>query len=48
MTRFQDTANNLSAIQTCRFQGRSVVDFFASALKAHAGVGEQPSLIPDT
>ena len=48
MERFQDTANNLSVIQTCRFQGRSVVDFFASALQAHSGIGEQPSLIPDT
>ena len=66
MARFEDTAYNLSAIQTCRFQRRSVVDFFAaeggqpqalpfqgrerltSALQAHAGVGEQPSLIPDT
>lgn len=48
MTRFEDTANNLSAIQTCRFQGRSVVDFFAFALKASVGVGKQPSLIPDT
>lgn len=48
MARFEDTASNLSAIQTCRFQGRSVVDFFTSSLKAHAGVGEQPSLIPDT
>lgn len=48
MARFEDTANNLSAIQTCRFQGRSVVDFFAFALKANVGVGKQPSLIPDT
>ena len=48
MARFEDTASNLSVIQTCRFQGRSVVDFFASSLKSHAGVGEQPSLIPDT
>ena len=48
MERFQDTANNLSVIQTCRFQGRSVVDFFASALQAHSGVKEQPSLIPET
>jgi transposase len=48
MERFKDTASNLSAIQTCRFQGRSVVDFLADALKAHAGTGEQPSLIPDT
>lgn len=48
MARFEQTALNLSAIQTCRFQGRSVVDFFASALKANVGVEEQPSLIPDT
>jgi transposase len=34
-------------IQTCRFQGRSVVDFFASALRANVGIEEQPSLIPD-
>ena len=48
MTRFEDTASNLSVIQTCRFQGRSIVDFFASALQAHAGIREQPSLIPNT
>ena len=48
MARFQDTANHLSVIQTCRFQCRSVMNFLASALKAYAGVGEQPSLIPDT
>ncbi len=42
MERFQDTANNLSVIQTCRFQGRSVVDFFASALRANVGIEEQP------
>ena len=48
MERFQDTANNLSVIQTCRFQERSVVDFFANALQAHAGIGARPSLIPDT
>lgn len=48
MERFQDTANNLSVIQTCRFQGRSVMDFFASALQARAGIGDLPSLIPDT
>lgn len=47
MERFQDTANNLSVIQTCRFQGRSVMDFLSSALKASVGIGEQPSLIPD-
>lgn len=46
MERFQDTANNLSAIQTCRFQDRSVVDFFASALRANVGTEKKPSLIP--
>ena len=48
MARFKDTASNLSAIQTCRFQRRSVLDFFASSLKARAGFEEQPSLIPDS
>lgn len=47
MKRFEDTANNLSVIQTCRFQGRSVVNFFASALKASVGIEDQPSLVPD-
>jgi transposase len=46
MTRFQDTANLLSVIQTCRFQGRSVMDFFTSALMATIGVIDRPSLIP--
>lgn len=48
MARFQDTANILSAIQTCRFQGRSVVDFFAFALRGQAGVCAKSSLIPNT
>lgn len=47
MKRFEDTANHLSVIQTCRFQGRSVVNFFASALRASLGIEEQPSLVPD-
>ena len=47
LERFQETADCLSVIQTCRFQGRSVVDFFASALMASVGLGELPSLIPD-
>ena len=54
MERFQETANLLSVIQTCRFQGRSVVDFFTSALMATIGVIDprsgclrhRPSLIP--
>ena len=47
MKRFEDTADNLSVIQTCRFQGRSVVNFFASALRASIGIEEQPSLVPN-
>jgi hypothetical protein len=34
MERFQHTANLLSVVQTCRLQGRSVVDFFEQSLKA--------------
>jgi transposase len=48
MARFEDTANNLTAILTCRFQGRSVMNFFTSVLKAFFGIEEQPSLIPDS
>lgn len=46
MERFQNTANNLSVIQTCRFLARSVSDFLAAALKSSVGVEQQPSLIP--
>ena len=46
MERFQETANLLSVIQTCRFQGRSVVDFFSNALMATIAIIERPSLIP--
>ncbi len=46
MARFQDTANLLSVIQTCRFQHRSVMDFFTQALMATTGVINHPSLIP--
>lgn len=47
MERFQDTANLLTVIQTCRRQGRSVIDFFDQAIKAmvHSTV-QTPSLIP--
>jgi transposase len=45
MKRFQETANLLSVIQTCRFQGRSVLDFFSSALMATIGIIDRPSLI---
>lgn len=45
MARFRDTANLLSVIQTCRFQHRSVMDFFTQALLATIGVLDRPSLI---
>jgi len=47
LTRFNDTANLLTVVQTCRSQERSVIDFFASALRAHVGhENAYPSLIP--
>ena len=45
MARFQDTANFLSVIQTCRFQHRSVMDFFTQAVMASTGIIDRPSLI---
>ena len=45
LERFQQTANNLSVIQTCRFQGRSVMDFFTQSLMATVAVSDRPSLI---
>jgi transposase len=46
-SRFQDTANLLTVIQTCRRQGRSVIDFFEQAIKAMVNPAVQlPSLIP--
>lgn len=47
LERFGDTASLLTVVQTCRAQQRSVIDFFASALRAHVGheIG-YPSLIP--
>jgi len=44
--RLKQTASNLSVIQTCRFQGRSVVDFFEQTLMATISFTERPSLIP--
>lgn len=45
--RFQHTANLLSVVQTCRRQGRSVIDFFVQALKAHlTDASSSPSLLP--
>jgi transposase len=47
LSRFGDTADLLSVIQTCRIQQRCVVDFFAQALCAHVGHRiDYPSLIP--
>lgn len=47
MDRFQDTANLLTVIQTCRRQGRSVIEFFEQAIKAMVNPAVQiPSLIP--
>lgn len=46
LERLKQTANNLSVIQTCRFQGRSVVDFFEQTLMATIGFTAHPSLIP--
>ncbi len=47
MERFQDTADLLTVIQTCRRQGRSVIEFFEQAIKAMVNPDMQaPSLIP--
>ncbi|BAY46704.1 transposase IS66 [Scytonema sp. HK-05] len=47
MERFQDTANLLTVIKTCRRQGRSVIEFFERAIKAMVNSNMQaPSLIP--
>lgn len=47
LTRFEYTASLLTVVQTCRSQERSVIDFFAQALRAHAGnENAQLSLIP--
>jgi len=47
MERFQDTANLLTVVQTCRRQGRSVIQFFEQAIKAIVNPAVQaPSLIP--
>jgi transposase len=47
MERFQHTANLLTVIQTCRRQGRSVIQFFEQAIKAIVNPDLcAPSLIP--
>lgn len=45
LSRFEDTASLLTVVQTCRSQQRSVIDFFASALRAHVGHSMRPSLV---
>ncbi|MBD2005952.1 MULTISPECIES: IS66 family transposase, partial [Cyanophyceae] len=47
MARFQDTANLLTVVQTCRRQGRSVIHFFEQALQSQLHSSQvAPSLIP--
>lgn len=47
MKRFAQTAALLSVVQTCRRQGRSVMEFFKQALMAKSGSGKPtPSLLP--
>ena len=46
MARFTQTANLLCVIQTCRFQARSAIAFFRSAISAHSCDLAMPSLIP--
>jgi transposase len=49
MERFKHTANLLTVVQTCRRQGRSVIDFFEQAIKAMVNPDmQEPSLIPQT
>ena len=47
MDRFSQTADLLSVIQTCRAQGRSVIEFFKQVLIAQVSTEvSKPSLIP--
>ena len=47
MERFKYTANLLTVVQTCRRQGRSVINFFEQAIKAMVIPSmPAPSLIP--
>ncbi|MFS8119355.1 MAG: IS66 family transposase [Microcoleus sp.] len=48
MFRFEQTADLLSVIQTCRFQGKSAMAFFRDALSAHSCNFFMPSLIPQS
>jgi transposase len=46
MSWFEQTADLLSVIQTCRFQGKSAMTFFCDAISAHSCDLFMPSLIP--
>ena len=46
MSRFEQTADLLSVLQTCRFQARSAMAFFREAISAHSCDLAMPSLIP--
>ncbi|WP_375467099.1 transposase, partial [uncultured Nostoc sp.] len=47
MDRFKHTAHLLTVVQTCRRQGRAVIDFFAQALLANSNSYLfRPSLLP--
>lgn len=47
LKRLGQTADLLSVVQSCRRQGRSVIEFFKQALMAKSGSGtSQPSLLP--
>jgi transposase len=48
MSRFEQTADLLSVIQTCRFQGKSAMTFFRDAISAHSCDLFMPSLIPQS
>ena len=49
MDGFAETADLLSVIQTCRAQGRSVIEFFKQAMHATVSpTASRPSLIPQT
>lgn len=48
MSRFEQTADLLSVIQTCRFQGKSAMAFFRDALSAHSCNFLMPALIPQS
>ena len=37
LSRFSHTASLLTVVQTCRFQERCVIDFFAEALRGCVG-----------